>query len=99
MADRLARRGILFASPWTWLFLALLAVAALATLIVPWLVCVDLWVRVACAAIAIPLLGWLAWQRGRICCEDLVAAWTSAGISKGPHLQRPRGWTVESTVE
>jgi len=67
LADRITRRGTLFGAPLAKAYVAFLAVAALATLIGPWLLPLSFGLQIVAFIVALLVLAWLAGLRGRVC--------------------------------
>ena len=67
LTSQIARRGTLFASRFTWAYLAVLVAAALVALIGPWLLPIGLGWRVLVFVAAVLVLSMLAGMRGWVC--------------------------------
>lgn len=67
LADRIVRRGTVFGAPLAVAYVALLGLAALATLIVPWLLPLGFGPQIVVFLLALLLLAWLAGLRGSVC--------------------------------
>jgi predicted acylesterase/phospholipase RssA len=66
LATTIARKGTLWASPLTWLYLAVLVLAAAAPVAV-WFLPLDVWLRVVLFVVALLVFGLLAQLRGAVC--------------------------------
>jgi predicted acylesterase/phospholipase RssA len=69
---QIGRRGTLWASPLTWVYLALLALWALATLVGVWFLPIELGWRLLVFFAALLVLAWLASLRGWICARSFA---------------------------
>ena len=67
LAEQIARRGTLFATWPTRLYLALIAAVALAALAAPWLLPIPIWAAAVAGVAGLLLVALLAWQRGNVC--------------------------------
>lgn len=67
VANRVTGLGTLFGAPLAKAYVLILAIAALATVVGPWLLPLDLGLRILVFLLAVLGLAWLAGLRGRVC--------------------------------
>lgn len=67
VAGQITGRGTLFGTAWTFAYLALVAVVAIASLLGPWFTGLPLWLEIVLVVAGLLLTTWLVGLRGKVC--------------------------------